>query len=246
MAQTIARFRWIFLPSLRHLVSKFFAEGSFIFPRNLLMVLFLFSFTSGIYAGDLQRTVSYPGLAKAIEAEQSGEWFFCGDNQLDIESKHFAKHFFIGPENIGIVIKGLSGFQLSQWSRMMTAAELNKKIIESAAASTLLVVRQPGLNVTKVKLLRSKVEVQNSQYDCKKSVPKNMQCTQKNEQARIGCCEEGVNKDFKFTLDYSNPESPEQIWKLNYYPGDGNTSVVAAGGKGLVRFCTTSGLIFIK
>lgn len=196
------------------------------------------------FGGDLRRTVNYEGLGSIVGDNGSWDWIVCGNDQLHIESKHFADRFFIGPEPTGVMIKGLSDHDLYQWMISVPAAELNEKITAALKAAKVVVVRKDGMKVSHATYSDSTVKIPHSNFDCKTSVPATMTCNNAAGEPRPGCCEEGVNKQFRFTADFK--DAAGEVWRFRYYPGDGNSSITEHAGKGLVRHCVTRGLIKLK
>jgi hypothetical protein len=202
------------------------------------------SLASSALAGDLRRTVNYEGLGRIVGDDGAWDWIVCGNDQLHIESKHFAERFFIGPESTGVMIKGLSDHRLYQWMISLPAAELNDKIKTALNSAMVVTVRKDDTKVKKAAFSSGTVAIPHSNFDCKTSAPVTMNCNNAAGEPRPGCCEEGVNKQFRFTADFKD-ESGE-IWRFRYYPGDGNSSITSRAGKGLVRHCVTRGLIKLK
>lgn len=216
-------------------------------PLYLFLILCLK--THCLFAGDLRYTVKLPGLAKALASKSESDWIFCGDDRINLASKNMAQHFYVGPKKSGAIIQGLSGFNIFQWRATKTAKELNQLLTDAAQKSQLILTsdsKPPDIQT--LELLDMKIDIPETLTDCLAHGPKTFQCGSmlKLKQGLRECCSAPVDKLAGFQIRWASKTSPNSIWRFRYYPGQGNSNLVAIGEKEPVRYCVTEGITFIR
>lgn len=199
-----------------------------------------------LIAGDLRYTIHYPGLAEALGAGDEANWMFCGDDKINLTSKFFPKHFFVGPDKTGIVLKDFPNYQIPEWHRTLSAQTFNATVTKAIKQSILITVSEEGLKTRLFPNLDSTIQIPETLKDCRESGPKTFQCNPASKITREGCCSEFLGKTFGFEVRWADPTRVENPWRLRYTLNIGGSTISKLSSNEPLRFCVTNGITWVR